>query len=734
MYYLVTERPNTLSFDPKLFTLVKNLSIEEKMSLIRKPFQPEKHELPGGNFPQEHGHRFNSNQYYKSLPNGGRLWRDWLSYSLSSKRFYCLHCMFFGKNAQKSWIYDGFHAWQRLMDISVHEKTEVHINASIVVKMKCSSMAVLPQMYASKRNQVAENREIVHILIDITLFLGQHSLPFRGHREGWSEQIKGNFKDLVKLLCKFSPTLAVYIDRLQIHGRNQINFISWQRQNQLINSVSKCIKKSVKKELDRNNFFSVSIDTTFDSSRREQLAFIIRYVCIIEHSPVIRERLFGLKETSNTTGRQLFSVFQDICIENDLDWKLLLVGQSYDGASNMRGEYEGLQALIREINPAAIYTWCYAHRLSLVVVQMSSCSANAVDTFGNLEQLYALISTSKKRVAIYENMQKEKNPKARVHRLKRVETTRWMSYSSALNTVLLTYDIVINTLEQIKITENADFKARSKATGLIDFFLSERFVLTAICYKNLFNILDPVTKMFQSQDIDLLGAVNSLQAVSSSIKRLRSDDAFNDLCNEATKFMNKSEFTFTSLPIQRSRKKKLLSGETTKDHTFIDPKSHYKIKTYLIAIDSAITCIEERFHSKSQELLKDISLFSVSVLKKTKSDPNTLPNDAFNKFCNLYSKFINHTELKKEYIEFSKLFSYFESTMIGSQCLHPSSATSDDKESSSDLEDSDEEEEKEDTVGLKKNNSQNLGTLLHVFKVVTNLFIYIPYLLDKSKK
>jgi len=60
--------------------------------------------------------------------------------------------MFFGKNAQKSWIYDGFHAWQRLTDIRVHEKTEFLLNASIVVKMKCSSMAVLPQMYASKRN------------------------------------------------------------------------------------------------------------------------------------------------------------------------------------------------------------------------------------------------------------------------------------------------------------------------------------------------------------------------------------------------------------------------------------------------------------------------------------------------------------------------------------------------------------------------------------------------------
>lgn len=132
----------------------------------------------------------------------------------------------------------------------------------------------------------------------------------------------------------------------------------------------------------------------------------------------------------------------------------------------------------------------------------------------------------------------------RVLRLKRVETTRWMSYSSDLNTVLLTYDIVIDTLEQIKQIEVSDFKARSKASGLIDFFLTERFVLILMCYKKLFDILDPVTKIFQSTDIDLLGAVNSIQAVTNSIKMLRSDDAFKDLCNEAITFMNKSEFTF----------------------------------------------------------------------------------------------------------------------------------------------------------------------------------------------
>ena len=43
-----------------------NLTPEEKISIIRRgPFQPEKHELTGKNYPQEHGHRFNTNQYYR---------------------------------------------------------------------------------------------------------------------------------------------------------------------------------------------------------------------------------------------------------------------------------------------------------------------------------------------------------------------------------------------------------------------------------------------------------------------------------------------------------------------------------------------------------------------------------------------------------------------------------------------------------------------------------------------
>jgi len=157
--------------------------------------------------------------------------------------------MFFGKNKQNAWTIEGFHAWQRLYDIGIHEKTEAHIYASIIVKMKTFSLPVLPQIYACKRLQIAENREIVNSLIEITLFLGQYSLPFRGHREGWNEKNKGNFKDLTVLMSEFFPALAVYINQLQTKGKSEVNFLSWKQQNQLIGSIAKCIKSYINSEI-----------------------------------------------------------------------------------------------------------------------------------------------------------------------------------------------------------------------------------------------------------------------------------------------------------------------------------------------------------------------------------------------------------------------------------------------------------------------------------------------------
>lgn len=55
----------------------------------------------------------------------------------------------------------------------------------------------------------------MNTLVEITQFLGKHSLPFRGHRENWSEANKGNFKDLAELISKWSPSLAIHIEKIK---------------------------------------------------------------------------------------------------------------------------------------------------------------------------------------------------------------------------------------------------------------------------------------------------------------------------------------------------------------------------------------------------------------------------------------------------------------------------------------------------------------------------------------
>jgi hypothetical protein len=44
-----------------------------------------------------------------------------------------------------------------------------------------------------------------------------------------------------------------------------------------------------------------------------------------------------------------------------------VIGEAFDGASNMRGEFSGLQSKIKERNPKSIYIWCYSHVLNLCI-------------------------------------------------------------------------------------------------------------------------------------------------------------------------------------------------------------------------------------------------------------------------------------------------------------------------------------------------------------------------------
>lgn len=380
--------------------------------------QPKEQDLSLVSYKKDHLNRsFHSAWYNRKLIDNTYEKREWLSYSPKLNKIFCLYCILYGKNTNTAWTKEGFCHWKNgSLSITKHETSSTHIFASLKVKLKQSCLPILPSILEDHNRQVAFNRELVKQLIEITIFLARHNLPFRGHKETWESDLKGNFKDMVVLISQHSPTLSVHINQLMAKGKKENSFISWDRQNSLIDSIAQYISSVIRTQIVKAGYFSICMDTTFDVSHKEQLSFIARYI----FKSKIHERIIAITESPLTTGKVLFDMFKCVMEKCGLNWKKNLVGQSYDGAANMRGSYSGLQARILDENPKALFVWCHAHRLNLIVLSAVGSCIEAVDLFGNMEKLYCFITCSKKRSDIYRMKQKEIYPKKQVNAIKRV--------------------------------------------------------------------------------------------------------------------------------------------------------------------------------------------------------------------------------------------------------------------------------------------------------------------------
>ncbi|XP_024634615.1 zinc finger MYM-type protein 1-like [Medicago truncatula] len=97
------------------------------------------------------------------------------------------------------------------------------------------------------------------------------------------------------------------------------------------------------------------------------MALVLRFV---DKDGLIQERFFDMRCVTSTTSLSLKEAVCDILSRHNLDVSNLH-GQGYNGASNMRGEWNGLQALFMKDRPYAYYIHCFAHILQLALVTAS---------------------------------------------------------------------------------------------------------------------------------------------------------------------------------------------------------------------------------------------------------------------------------------------------------------------------------------------------------------------------
>ena len=123
------------------------------------------------------------------------------------------------------------------------------------------------------------------------------------------------------------------------------------------------------------------------------MSIVIRFV---DRVGVIRERFSGVVHVEDTQSATFYWYLLSFIHNFGLDLGKLR-GQAFDGALNMRGEFNGLQALVRSQAPSAFYVHCFAHRLNLVIVSVAAEVDPIAKFFYYVQQIFNICGASCKR-------------------------------------------------------------------------------------------------------------------------------------------------------------------------------------------------------------------------------------------------------------------------------------------------------------------------------------------------
>ncbi|XP_068115052.1 zinc finger BED domain-containing protein 5-like [Hyperolius riggenbachi] len=113
--------------------------------------------------------------------------------------------------------------------------------------------------------------------------------------------------------------------------------------------------------------FGLQLDEATDSHKD---AHLICYARFIDEDKIMEDLLFCKSITAGIKGQDLFNILDTFMSDNNLDWTKC-VGVCTDGGRSMSGCYGGLQALVRNKAPDALWTHCVIHREALASKQLS---------------------------------------------------------------------------------------------------------------------------------------------------------------------------------------------------------------------------------------------------------------------------------------------------------------------------------------------------------------------------
>ncbi|AEE82778.1 putative protein [Arabidopsis thaliana] len=519
--------------------------------LIRGPCQPR-------------GHKFKQIVIGKVLrrfnPKWFDLYGDWLEYSVEKEKAFCLYCYLFRDQAgnqggSDSFLSTGFCSWNKADRLDQHVGLDVnsfHNNA----KRKCEDLM-------------------------------RQGLSFRGHDESEESTNKGNFLELLKYTAGQNEVVKKVVLK-NAPKNNQMT--SPPIQKDIVHCFSEEVTRSIIEEMD-NDVFGLLVDESADASNKEQMTVVFRFV---DKYGVVKERFIGVIHVKETSSLSLKSAIDSLFAKYGLSLKKLR-GQGYDGASNMKGEFNGLRSLIlKEIAKKHVEVGEFFDMIS-VLLNVVGASCTRKDKIREIHRQKVEEKISNGEIKTGTRLNQELS-------LQRPGNTRWGSHYKTLLRLEELFSSIVIVLEYIQ-DEGTDTTKRQQAYGILKYFHTFDFVFYLELMLLVMGLTDSLSKALQRKDQDILNVISLVKTTKCQLQKVR-DDGWDAFMAEVSSFSEKNNTAMLKMEEEfvDSRRPRKKSGITN--------LHHYKVDCFYTVLDMQLQEFNDRFDEVNSELLICMSSLS----------------------------------------------------------------------------------------------------------------------------
>lgn len=487
-----------------------------------------------------------------------------------------------------------FRKWKHAIEtFESHSRTEYHKKATIdaqsfldVMRGKVDSVHM--QLNQQAKDLFEDSKAKLRAIVETIVLCGRQDLALRGDKDSGRLTLEepanndGNFRALLRYRANGGDT--VLVDHIQTAANNAL-YSSPRVQNEIISVIGKQIQDRIVSEVNKTVFFSVLADETSDISQTEQFSLCVRFVD--PDTLCIREDFLSFVAVEDVSASSLAHTLKRELVKLGLQLEHMR-GQGYDGAAVMSGEFRGVQAIIREEFPTALYTHCSSHSLNLCLSDASKVR-DIQRAFGTIKEVCAFFRGSPKRTALLKR-HLECASKS-FCRLQRYCETRWVERHEAVSLFSEALPQIVAALEEL-IETARDATSASTASALHHRVCSFNFLICLTVCDTFLSFTHRLSEYLQSTSVDMNVALDYVDLVLNKLEEM----AVNSEA-EFRKIFSVCQKTASDFGVNCEMPRVVGTQKHRANFSSTSTEEYYRRATFIPYMDDLRASLERRFAS-----------------------------------------------------------------------------------------------------------------------------------------